>query len=348
VTKNDPHQAFIITGSSLATKTPLIKQVEELLGSKHHAGTFSNIKQHAPIAQLDEATDLVAKDSSIDTLISIGGGSPIDSAKAISFRQNEKTGKFLHHIAIPTTLSAAECTSVAGYTKADGVKTGIGHPNIFPSAILYDASFGAHTPKDLWLSTAIRALDHAIELLYHPSATEVPCKQIGLQAISNLFTHLPKSNASHPNDAEAITQLYLAAFTSLGFLGQNMKGSLGLSHTMGYALGSPYGIPHGITSCLTLGHVMKLKAHSSRDDAAQIARILPFIGQTRSGDDVTDATKAGDAVLDLVQRLGLKTTLTERGVGEDQVDIIVQRATGGQTEGPLYDAVKELTKSLYE
>jgi alcohol dehydrogenase class IV len=111
VTKNDPHQAFIIIGSSLATKTLLIKQVEELLGSKHHAGTFPDIKQHAPITQLDKTTDLVAKDSSIDTLISTGSGSPIDSAKAISFRQNERTGKFLHHIAISTTLSAAECVA---------------------------------------------------------------------------------------------------------------------------------------------------------------------------------------------------------------------------------------------
>jgi alcohol dehydrogenase class IV len=341
-----PYQAFIITGSSLATKTPLIKQVEELLGAKH-AGTFSNIKQHAPVAQLDEATDLVAKDSTIDTLISIGGGSPIDSAKAISFRQNEKTGKFLYHIPIPTTLSAAECTAGAGYTKSDGVKTGIAHPSVYPSAILYDPSFGAHTPKDLWLSTAIRSLDHAVELLYHPTSTEIPCKQLGLQAISTFFTYLPQSHASHPDDPETITQLFLAAFASLGFLGQNTKGSLGLSHTMGYALGSPYGIPHGVTSCLTLGHVMKLKANSSKADAAQIARILPFIGETRSGDDVADANKAGDAVLDLVQRLGLKTTLTEKGVGEDQIDIIVGRATGGQTEGPIYEAVKKLTKSLY-
>jgi alcohol dehydrogenase class IV len=128
----------------------LIKQVEELLGSKNHAGTFSNTKQHAPIAQLDEATGLATEDSSIDTLIAISGSSPIDSAKAISFRQNERTGKFLHHIAIPTTLSAAERTSIAGYTKADGVKTAIGHPNAFPSAILCDPSFGAHTPKHLW------------------------------------------------------------------------------------------------------------------------------------------------------------------------------------------------------
>ena len=92
---------------------------------------------------------------------------------------------------------------------------------------------------------------------------------------------------------------------------------------------------------------MKLKASASGADAAQLARILPSIGQQRTGDDVGDANKAADAVLDLVQRLGLKTTLTEKGVGEDQVDIIAKRATGGQTEGPVYEAVKKLTKSLY-
>lgn len=100
---SESSKAFIITGSSLASKTPLVKQVEELLGSKHHAGTFSKIGQHAPIKELDEATDKVKEDSSIDTIISIGGGSPIDSAKAISYRVHEKTDKFLTHIAIPTS-----------------------------------------------------------------------------------------------------------------------------------------------------------------------------------------------------------------------------------------------------
>jgi alcohol dehydrogenase class IV len=100
---SESSKAFIITGSSLANKTPLVKQVEELLGSKHHAGTFSKIGQHAPIKQLDEATDRVKEDPSIDTIISIGGGSPIDSAKAISYRLHEKLDKFLTHIAIPTS-----------------------------------------------------------------------------------------------------------------------------------------------------------------------------------------------------------------------------------------------------
>src|SRR5688500_1620868 len=79
-------KAFIITGNSLATKTPLVKDVEALLGDSRVAGTFSKIGEHAPVAQLDEATRLVEKDGSVDTVISIGGGSPIDSAKAISYR----------------------------------------------------------------------------------------------------------------------------------------------------------------------------------------------------------------------------------------------------------------------
>lgn len=340
-------KAFIITGASLA-KTPLVAQLEKLLGSKHHAGTFSNIKQHAPVAQLDEATEKVAQDANIDTLISLGGGSPIDSAKAISSRQHDKTGKYLYHIAIPTTLSAAECTQLAGYTKEDGTKTGLADPKIAVSAIFYDPAFAAHTPLKLWLATGMRAMDHAVELIYHPSASEVPCKAIALQALQWLFEYLPKAKESHPNNEDVTTRLFLAAYASLGFIGLNISGGLGLSHSLGYALGSPYGIPHGETSCLTLGHVVKLKARMSDKDAASCARILPFVsGGASTGDDVKDADKVGDAILDLVEKLNLKTTLTEKGVGKDQVDIIVQRATGGKADEKTAGAVKTLVEKLY-
>jgi alcohol dehydrogenase class IV len=160
---SEKSKAFIITGSSLA-KTSLIKDVEGLL-SGSHAGTFSKIGQHAPVAQLDEAARAVQADSDIDTIISIGGGSPIDSAKAISYRVHEKTGNFLYHISIPTTLSAAECSFLAGYTQKDGTKTGLRDPKIAVQVIIYDARFGLETPEKLWLSTGIRALDHAVELM---------------------------------------------------------------------------------------------------------------------------------------------------------------------------------------
>ncbi|KAK5015359.1 hypothetical protein LTR39_002658, partial [Cryomyces antarcticus] len=336
-------KAFIITGSSLASRTPLIKQLEELLG-EHHAGTFSNIKQHAPVAQLDEATEAVVKDSNIDTIISVGGGSPIDSAKAISYRLNEKAGKYLYHIAVPTTLSAAECTFNAGYTTEDGTKTGVASPEIAPHVIIYDSKFALETPQHLWVSTGIRALDHAVELMYHPTATEVPCKRMALSAASDLFNYLPKSK-NDPKDEDIITRLQLASYASLGFLGTNVKGSLGLSHTLGYALGSPYSIPHGITSCLTLGHVVKLKAEN-HEDAAQIARILPCIGKAQSGDDRKDAEVVGNAILKLVKTLELDTNLKNYKVGEDQAPKITKLATR-QESGALYDRVIALVYNLY-
>ena len=335
-------KAFIITGSSLANKTPLIKQVENLLGSKHHAGTFANIKQHAPVAQLDEATEAVKKDPTIDTIISIGGGSPIDSAKAISYRLHEKSQKYLYHITIPTTLSVAECTAIAGYTNEDGVKVGVIDPELVPQVIIYDSKFGVETPQKLWLSTAIRSLDHAVELLYNPMVAEVPGKSLVLTAIEQLFTYLPKSKADHTNE-DYITRLQLASFSSLYPLGLNIKGGLGLSHAMGYALGSPYGIPHGITSCLTLASVVRLKAQNP-DDAAQIARALPFIGQSRSGNDREDAIKVGDAIEKLVNDLGLDSNLKEYGVGKDQVPVVAKTATKTDS-GPLFESVSRIVES---
>lgn len=291
--------------------------------------------------QLDEATEAVAKDSSIDTLISIGGGSPIDSAKAISYRSHEKTGKYLYHIAIPTTLSAAECSFTAGYTEKCK-KTGVSDPAIAVQTIIYDATFGLQTPQKLWLSTGIRALDHAVELLYHPAAAEMPAKGLALMAIQTLFEYLPK-NKAEPKNEEFITRLQLAAFSSLYPIGMGMKQGLGLSHAMGYAMGSPYGIPHGITSCMSLGGVVKLKAQTPAD-AAQIARALPFIGESRSGDDREDAIKFGDAIEKLVKALLFEPRLTDYKVYADQIPIIAQAATKSES-GPLFDGVSKIAES---
>ena len=74
--------------------------------------------------------------------------------------------------------------------------------------------------------------------------------------------------------------------------------------------------------------------------------MAPFIGIAKSGDDKKDAIAVGDAILDLVKDLDLKTTLTEKGVGKDQVPKITQIATR-QQDGPVYDKVKELVEGLY-
>ncbi|ERF77224.1 hypothetical protein EPUS_05793 [Endocarpon pusillum Z07020] len=314
-------KVFIVTGNSIATKTPLLQQVETLLGD-HHAGTFTKIRQHAPMADIDQATEIIAKNPLVDTILSLGGGSPIDSAKTISFRMHERNGKFLTHLTIPTTLSAAECTIGGGYTKADGVKTSVMTPEIGVTAVFYDPGYAKYTPLKLWLSTGMRAMDHAVESQYQPYASEMPWRAMSSWAVSTFFECLPIAKASHPSDEDVITRLLLAAFASLGFR-------------------------DGETSCLTLGPVVQLKARAKQEDAKQIARLLPWIGGTSSGDDLKDALEVGCKISALVESLGLHQSLTERGIGRDQIPIVVERATGGLKEGSLYDIVTLLVEGLY-
>lgn len=152
----------------------------------------------------------------------------------------------------------------------------------------------------------MRAIDHAVELMYHPLASEIPTKRLCLEAIKDLFAYLPQSKAD-PNDAEIRTKLFLACYASLfPFL---FSGGVGLSHSIGHAIGATYAIPHGITSCLSLAPVVRLKA-SNPDEAKQIARIIPYIGKQSTGDCSKDAQVVADAIANLVDELGLKTTLT--------------------------------------
>jgi 3-oxoacid CoA-transferase len=142
--------------------------------------------------------------------------------------------------------------------------------------------------------------------MYHPLAAEIPTKRMCLEAIKDLFTYLPQSKAT-PDDAQVRTKLFLACYSSLfPFL---YTGGVGLSHSIGHAIGATYSIPHGITSCLSLAPTVHFKA-SNPEEAKQIARIVPYIGKQSAGSDETDSHIVGDAISELVDHLGHKTTLT--------------------------------------
>lgn len=103
-------KALIITGRSLHTKTDVVRRVEAVLGPAHGA-TFWEIGEHAPVAGVRAGVKAL-EDAGADVLVSVGGGSPIDAAKAIAYYYHQNSGKaqWLPHIGIPTTLSAAEYT----------------------------------------------------------------------------------------------------------------------------------------------------------------------------------------------------------------------------------------------
>src|SRR4051812_45663879 len=116
------------------------------------------ISQHAPMSEIDAG---VEQASGAQGIVSFGGGSAIDAAKIISVRLAHN-GQALPHIAVPTTLSVAELAAGAGFTNESGDKEGMRDPRLLAETVIYDAELTLATPMQLWLSTGIRALDHAV------------------------------------------------------------------------------------------------------------------------------------------------------------------------------------------
>jgi maleylacetate reductase len=291
-------RAFIITGRSLAEKTDLVRRVEVLLGAEH-AGTFSSMGQHTPGSAIERAAE-EARGS--DLLLGVGGGSVIDGTKAVA----RKLG-YPRQIAVPTTLSGAEWAHRVGVTdEATGRKGGFADPRAVPPVVILDPEATLFTPENLWLSTGIRALDHAVEgFLFggeHP-VTDVT----GLEGARRLMHYLPRSKKD-PEDIEARLELQLAAW--LSYFGP-FNTPMGLSHGLGRRIGASYGVPHGYTSCLTLAP--SLKGAKARVPADRWRKLEEALGGDPAG-----------RVSALVRGLDLPSRLRDVGVPEEDLEEIAR------------------------
>ena len=288
--------AFVVTGRTLSEKTDLVRRVEEILGEKH-AGTFARMSEHTPGSSVEEAA---RRARGSDLLVSVGGGSVVDGTKAVARELGYPT-----HVAVPTTLSGAEWAHRVGVTDEEsGRKGGFADPRAVPQVVVLDPETTLFTPEKLWLSTGIRALDHAVEgLLYggeHP-VTDVT----GAEGARRLLAYLPRSRED-PEDVDARGELQLAAW--LAYFGP-FNTPMGLSHALGRRIGASYGVPHGYTSCVTL--VPSLEVERSRVPEDRWRRLDEALG----GDPA-------DRVAALVQELELPGRLRDVGVPEEDLEYI--------------------------
>jgi alcohol dehydrogenase class IV len=282
--------------TALVTTQSLTGLVDRL-GVK--AAMTTVIDQHTPMWQIDSAVER-AIDAKVDSIVSYGGGSAVDAAKIISVRLVGSRDTALPHIAVPTTLSVAELAPGAGYTDDAGNKMGMRDPRMLVSTVIYDAELTLATPLQLWLSTGIRALDHAVEGFL--SEGEHPFSDVmSLEAIRRLFRSLPQAKTS-PDDADVRTENQLAAWFSYTLPGPSASG---LSHVMGKQIGARHDIPHGVTSCLLLAHVMRYLAVVKADRMAILAEVME--------------SNPPDAVYQLVASLGLPQHIAAFGIGEPEL-----------------------------
>jgi maleylacetate reductase len=289
-------RAFVVTGRSLYEKTDLVRRVEVLLGEKH-AGTFPGIGQHTPDSSVEDAAR-EARGS--DLLVSVGGGSVVDGTKAVARKLAYPT-----HVAVPTTLSGAEWAHRVGVTdEASGRKGGFADPKAVPQVVVLDPEATLFTPEKLWLSTGIRALDHAVEgLLYggeHP-VTDVT----GTEGARRLVAYLSRSR-ENPEDVEVRGELQVASW--LAYFGP-FNTPMGLSHGLGRRIGASYGVPHGYTSCITLAPSITVARREAPEDRWR--RLEEAVGEDPAG-----------RIAGLVDGLGLPCRLSDVGVPvEDLEDI---------------------------
>ena len=326
---------FVITGETIAKKTRLLDVVEKASG-RRFAGVFSGVKQHAPVSGIRQAA-LGARMAKADSILSLGGGSPIDSAKVVVKEISENFAETpLPHMAIPTTLSAAEFSYSAGMTEETSKrKIGVRDPRLVPRIIFLDPTLTVDTPSWLWGCTGIRCLDHAVESicsLRHQPYVDT----LALESIRLLFQNL-KSSTDHPNELAPRLACQMAAWMS--FAGVQSVGT-GLSHAIGRTIGATWNIPHGITSCLTLAEVMK---HQAKKYPERLVLIADAEGQhsNHAGKEELELC-AARGVEELVRSLGLSKRLSDYGITKDDLPSIARESSSPNE----YSVALEVLKAI--
>lgn len=340
-------RAFVLTGNTLATKTGLVTRLEDLLGDRW-IGTFSDCKEHVPASSVAKATEQ-AIEAEADAVVSLGGGSPTDTAKHVTLNLLEERlrGEVLQAI-LPTTLSAGEFTFVAGITNEEtGVKKGRVDHRGLPSLVILDPELTVPTPERLWSSTGVKALDHAIETVWSPRAHPVS-DTLALEAIARLRRNIEAS--MDPSNLDARLECQLAAWMSI--FGMRSLGGFRLSHAIGHQVGGRWGVPHGITSCVILPEAMRFLAEVTKSAQAKIARAMD--SSQHDSSDAEAAAAAPGQVENFVGSLNLPRRLSEVGAVRHEIPEVaraiadeLQRAKSPDAKTATEDALATLLNNVW-
>lgn len=280
-----------------------------------------------------------------DWIVSIGGGSPIDAAKAMwafyeypdttfeeltipfNFPELRQKAKFL---AIPSTSgTATEVTAFSVITDyAKGVKYPLADFNITPDIAVLDPDLAETMPKTLTAHTGMDALTHAIEA-YVSTLNSPFTDPLALKAIQMVLDHLP---ASYDGDNDAREQMHY---------GQCMAGMafsnalLGITHSMAHKTGAAYStghVPHGCANAIYLPHVIRFNA---KDAAGRYADIARYVGMTGTDDELVD--QLCEKIQQYNAQLGIPQSLQEFGIDEaefkEKLATIAELAVGDACTG---------------
>jgi len=335
VDRLDARAVFILASGTLTRETDLVERLRQMLGNRF-AGLCAKIGAHTPRTDVVAAANM-AREAAADLIVTLGGGSVTDAAKMVGLclgndvtapeqldayraqiaadgttRRPEAKPPGVRMIAIPTTLSAGEFSAGAGCTDtARYVKESFSHPRMIPRTVVLDPAASIPTPEWLFLSTGIRAVDHAVEDIC--SVNGQPLSEgAAYHALRLLGKGLPAVKAD-PDDRDARLDCQIGAWMSM--VGSQTSVSKGASHGIGHVLGGTADVPHGYTSCIMLPHVLRFNDPVNHEKQTRVSEALGHAGEP-----------AADAVAGLIAGLGLPSRLRDVGVKPEQLDLIAENS----------------------
>lgn len=332
-------RALIVCGRSVAA-SDVHASIASALGPAH-AGSFTALEMHAPLPVL-EAAAAEARRLDADTLVSVGGGSAIDSGKGISLidtagpswrdcalngeaaqrgQRRSVPPRRLFHIAVPTTTgSGSEVAPTCGLRDpARGTKLIFRDSRLIPDVALLDPELTVGTPARLTAASGMTAMARAIEQLYSGRRNPVHAA-LGLDALRRLAVSLPRS-VETPSDIEARADCLVAAAMSAIAANVNVSAV----HAVGHVVGGKYGLQHGIAHAILLAPAMRLMLPAVGEQQRLVLAALGEEIATASADEA--GKRAADRIAALVAKLPLPKRLGEVGVREADLESIAEHAS---------------------
>lgn len=267
-------------------------------------GLYEDAKAHVPVEQAEAASQW-AREHDVDSVVSIGGGSPIGLAKAIA----HETG--IPIIAVPTTYSGSEMTGLVGVTR-DGVKRTVAGPAILPKTVIYDPALTYAVPPGATATTGMNAIAHCVEALYVPAANPVS-SLLAEAGLSALIRGLPAA-VRDGEDAEARGLALYGAYLAGAALGAT---GIALHHKVCHALGGSFGVAHGDANAIILPQAVAFNAAAARVPIAAAARAM---GASDNASDDAAASTAAPFLFDFVANMGAPTSLESVGLDHGALD----------------------------
>ncbi len=329
-------KVFLVSDKALVDAGVTAK-VEEILSKSGIAyDLYDEIKPNPTIKNVTDGVN-ACKKSNADVIVAVGGGSSIDTAKAISIvmtnpdRADVKSLNGLSNtvnrgmpvIALPTTAgTAAEVTINYVITDEDAeIKMVCVDPNDIPIVAIVDSELMESMPKGLAAATGMDALTHAVEGYITVGHNEMS-DMFHMKAIKLIFKYLAK--AVNEKEPEAVEMIGLAQYIAgMGF--SNV--GLGIVHSMAHQLGAVYDTPHGIANAMLLPTVMRFNGENP-ETAGRFREILCEIGRP-------DAAHLNDQdvintfvwmISELSKAVGITTTIKDYGAKEEDFEMLAEKA----------------------